>query len=106
LLAGQLLRPVIARPERSGDQILHGGLLKGIGSKMVSSKSRRGSKLPTPKLAVPQNDVASPKDLVVRFLELQRLRKQVHELEQLAATERCAIGARTGRHGGSNDREK
>jgi hypothetical protein len=67
---------------------------------MVSSNSRRGSKLLTSK------PIVSPKELVARFLELKRLRKRVYELEQRAPIERCAIDARTGQHGDANDREE
>jgi uncharacterized protein YjiS (DUF1127 family) len=46
---------------------------------MVSSSSRRGSKTRTPKPSVD--------DLAKLFLEWQRLRKHVNELEQLEATD-------------------
>ena len=47
---------------------------------MASSSSRRGSNLRAPKPTI------SPHDLAERFLEFQRLRKQVQDLEQLLAT--------------------
>jgi hypothetical protein len=43
---------------------------------MTPSNFRRGSKIRTPK---PRT---SPSDLAEQFLELQRLRKKVHELEK------------------------
>jgi len=56
---------------------------------MVSSNSRGGSKASTP------DAIASPKDLAARFFELQRLRKQVHELEQRAGIENGQSDARS-----------
>jgi hypothetical protein len=60
-------------------------------SKMISSGSRQGSKHRTLK------QVTSPADLAKQFVELQRLREQVHELDRLAATdqEQAAPCART-----------
>jgi hypothetical protein len=49
---------------------------------MISSSSRRASKFRTPKPS------ASPGGLAMKFLEWQQLRKQVYELEQLAAADR------------------
>jgi hypothetical protein len=51
---------------------------------MVYSRRRRGPKLPTTKsLALT--------DLANRFLELQRLRKRIHQLEQLDEGRRSAL---------------
>jgi hypothetical protein len=47
---------------------------------MISSSSLRASKLRTPKPSTSQGNLAK------RFLEWQRLRKQVRELERLAVT--------------------
>jgi hypothetical protein len=51
---------------------------------MVYSGRRRGPKLPTTKSL-------APTDLANRFLELQRLRKRVYELEQLDEGRRSAL---------------
>jgi hypothetical protein len=56
---------------------------------MVSSNSRGGSKAST------LNAIASPKGLAARFFELQRLRKQVHELERQAGIESRRNDARS-----------
>jgi hypothetical protein len=42
------------------------------------------SRRPTSKSSTPKRSVA-PGDLAERFFQVQRLRKQVHDLEQLAA---------------------
>jgi hypothetical protein len=75
----------VAKP--SGDHIPLGGFVRSMGEwqrsiQMISSSSRRGSKRRTPKL------VTSPADLAKRFVELQRLREQVHELEHFATIDR------------------
>jgi hypothetical protein len=49
---------------------------------MISLSSRRGSKRQTPK------PVTSPADLAKQFVELQRLREQVRELEHFATIDR------------------
>jgi hypothetical protein len=49
---------------------------------MISLSSLRGSKRQTPK------PVTSPANLAERFLEVQRLRKQVRELEHSADMDR------------------
>jgi hypothetical protein len=74
----------VAKP--SGDHIPLGGFVRSMGEwqrsiQMISSGVRRGSKLRTPKTIVSSGDLAK------RFLELKQLRKQVHELERLAATD-------------------
>jgi hypothetical protein len=57
---------------------------------MISSSARRGSKHRA------QKPCSSPSDLAERFLELQRLRKQVYELEKAEAGGRQQSGgART-----------
>jgi hypothetical protein len=60
-------------------------------NRMICSSSRRTSKLGTPKPSTSQGNLAK------RFLEWQRLRKQVRELERLAVTalKQDAPGART-----------
>jgi hypothetical protein len=75
----------VAKP--SGDHIPLGGFVRSMGElqrsiQMISSGVRRGSKLRTLKL------VTSPADLAKQFLELQRLREQVHELERFATIDR------------------
>jgi hypothetical protein len=54
---------------------------------------------PTSKSSTPKRPVA-PGDLAERFFQVQRLRKQVHELEQLAARDDqqafAAMGDRRG----------
>jgi hypothetical protein len=49
---------------------------------MITSSSRRGSMRRTPK------PVTSPADLAKQFVELRRLREQVHELEHFATIDR------------------
>jgi hypothetical protein len=49
---------------------------------MILLSSRRGSKRRTPK------PVTSPADLAKQFVELQRVREQVHELERFATIDR------------------
>jgi hypothetical protein len=57
---------------------------------MISSSARRGSKDRA------QKSCSSQSDLAGRFLELQRLRKQVYELEKAVASGRQQSGgART-----------
>jgi hypothetical protein len=60
--------------------------------KMVSSSSRRGSKIQNQKPSESPSDLAKRflelEQLRSRFLELQQLRKQVRELEHLAAMAR------------------
>ena len=57
---------------------------------LISSSARRGSKHRA------QKPCSSPSDLAGRFLELQRLRKQVYELEKAIASGRQQSGgART-----------
>jgi hypothetical protein len=46
---------------------------------MIFSNTSPGSKVRTPKPGTP------PSELAVRFLELQRLRRKVYELEKLAS---------------------
>ena len=46
---------------------------------MISVRRRSQSKSSAPKRPV------APEDLALRFFQVQRLRKQVHDLEQLAA---------------------
>src|SRR5438477_1349993 len=61
---------------------------------MTSVRRRPTSKSSTPKRS------AAPADLAERFFQVQRLRKQVHDLEQLAARDNqqafAAIGDRHG----------
>jgi hypothetical protein len=58
---------------------------------MISSSAPRGSKHRV------QKPRSLPSDLAERFLELQRLRKKVYELEKLVANGRRQVtgGART-----------
>jgi hypothetical protein len=63
---------------------------------MVYSGRRRGPKLPTTKSL-------APTDLANRFLELQRLRKRVHELEQLDEGQRNALPPGRTKRGAEND---
>jgi hypothetical protein len=64
------------RQEPSSDSLPFGGLFDEIELQMTSSNFRRGSKIRTPKSRT------SPNDLAEQFLELQRLRKKVYELEK------------------------
>jgi hypothetical protein len=50
--------------------------------KMIFSNATRGSTHLTPRVRKPTNDLAE------RFLELQRLRRKVYELERLAMNDR------------------
>lgn len=59
---------------------------------MTASNVPRGSKLRTPK------PPTSPSDLADQFLELQRLRKKVYELEKLMAND-----SQQGATGGGTD---
>jgi hypothetical protein len=54
---------------------------------MISMRRRTTSKSSTAKRS------AAPRDLAERFLQVQRLRKQVRDLEQLAAKDRQTFAA-------------
>jgi hypothetical protein len=76
---------LLSRAKPAGDDTQLGGFIRSKGRRqsdqqMISSSSRRASKLKMPKPSGSQGELAE------RFLEWQRLRKQVHELERLAAT--------------------
>ena len=62
---------------------------------MISTRLRPLSKYSTPK------QIVAPVNLAERFLEVQRLRKQVRDLERLATTDRQQ--AFTARGGGYRD---
>ena len=63
---------------------------------MISTRPRPPSKYSTPKRIV------APINLAERFLEVQQLRKQVHDLERLATMDRQQ--AFTAKGGGSRDK--
>jgi len=92
--------PIVPKPQRDyiplGDCVRPGG--NSTVFKMISVRRRPTSKSSTPKRSV------APADLAERFLQVQRLRKQVHDLEQLAATDHQRAFAATG-DGRGNERE-